>query len=215
MKTSSKIGGVVAALMLAVSGATFAAQPDPYVHDVSGDVVHNVTGLCWRTGFWTPALAEALGVDGCGCKCDADILDAAACKAVEEPAAPQAAEKVTFSADMLFDFGSANLKPEGQAVLDDLVSRIAGVDLEVIMTTGYTDRIGSDAYNLKLSQARADSVKDYLAAKGVDASLVKAEGMGKADPVVECANTNRRDLVNCLAPNRRATVEVVGARPAK
>ena len=66
MKTSAKIGGIVAAVMLAVSGASFAAeQVNPYVHSSSGDIVKNSTGLCWRTGFWTPALAE-------GIECDAD-----------------------------------------------------------------------------------------------------------------------------------------------
>lgn len=134
MKTSAKIGGLVAAVMLAVSGASFAAeQVNPYVHSTSGDIVKNSTGLCWRTGFWTPALAEALGVNGDGCACDADILDAAACKAVEEPAPVKAAEKVTFSADMLFNYNRSVLKDEGKAVLDDLVSRIAGVDIEVIL----------------------------------------------------------------------------------
>ena len=100
MKTSAKIGGIVAAVMLAVSGASFAAeQVNPYVHSSSGDIVKNSTGLCWRTGFWTPALAEALGVNGAGCACDADILDAAACKAVEEPAPAKAAEKARRTAD--------------------------------------------------------------------------------------------------------------------
>ena len=111
MKTSAKIGGVVAALMIAASGATFAAeQVNPYVHSTSGEIVKNSSGLCWRTGFWTPALAEALGVNGDGCACDADILDANACKVVEEPAPAKAAEKVTFSADMLFDYNRATLK---------------------------------------------------------------------------------------------------------
>ena len=96
MKTSAKIGGVVAAVMLAVSGAAFAADAvNPYVQ-ANGTTLKSGYGLCWRTGFWTPALAEAMGRDGAGCACDADILDAAACKAPEEPAAPKAAEKVTF-----------------------------------------------------------------------------------------------------------------------
>lgn len=86
MKTSAKIGGLVAAVMLAVSGASFAAeQVNPYVHSTSGDIVKNSTGLCWRTGFWTPALAEALGVNGDGCACDADILDAAAARLLKNP----------------------------------------------------------------------------------------------------------------------------------
>ena len=65
MKTSLKLGGLVAAMMLTVSGASFAADAtSPYVHSTDGQVVKNPFGLCWRTGFWTPALAEAQGRDG-------------------------------------------------------------------------------------------------------------------------------------------------------
>ena len=202
MKTSLKIGGLVAAMMLAVSGASFAAdQVSPYVHSADGQIVKSGFGLCWRTNFWTPALAEASGE---GCQCDA--------------VAP-AAEKVTFSADMLFNFDKSTLKDEGKAVLDDLVSRLAGVNVEVILSTGYADRLGKDAYNEKLSAARAESVKTYLVSKGVDANLIQTEGRGEADPVVDCPNPsakgqvkNFRELVQCLAPNRRAVVEVVGTR---
>ena len=206
---SSKLCGIAAALLLAATGASAADAVNPYVHSSSGQVVKNSTDLCWRTGFWTPALAEAMGIDGAGCACEA-------------PAPQQkSAEKVTFSADTLFNFDKATLKDEGRAVLDDLVSRVAGVDLEVILTTGYADRIGSDAYNLKLSQRRADAVKAYLVQKGVDAALIKSEGKGEADPVVNCPNPSKagqvktfKELVQCLQPNRRAVVEVVGTRPA-
>ena len=222
MKTSLKIGGLVAAMMLAVSGASFAADPvSPYVHSSDATIVKSAYGLCWRTGFWTPALAEAQGVGGEGCTCDADILGAAACTAKKVAAAPaaKAAEKVTFSADMLFNFNKSTLKDEGKAVIDELVSRLAGVDVEVILTTGYADRIGSDTYNQKLSAARAESVKAYLVSKGVDAKLIQTEGRGELDPVVNCPDPsakgqvkNFRELVQCLAPNRRAVVEVVGTR---
>ena len=222
MKTSAKLCGIAAALLLAASfNASAAETVNPYVHSSSGQIVKNSTDLCWRTGFWTPALAEAMGVDGAGCACDADILDKQACTAVEAPVATKSAEKVTFSADMLFNFDRATLKPEGQAVLDDLVSRIAGVDIEVILSTGYADRLGKAAYNEKLSQRRADAVKAYLVQKGVDAALIQTEGKGSADPVVNCPNPSKagqiknfRALVDCLQPNRRAVVEVVGSRPA-
>ena len=181
MKTSLKIGGLVAAMMLAVSGASFAAdQVSPYVHSADGQIVKSGFGLCWRTNFGTPALAEASGE---GCQCDADVLPAEACqpKQAAAPVAP-AAEKVTFSAS-------------------------------------YADRLGKDAYNEKLSAARAESVKTYLVSKGVDANLIQTEGRGEADPVVDCPNPsakgqvkNFRELVQCLAPNRRAVVEVVGTR---
>ena len=77
-------------------------------------------------------------------------------------------------------------------------------------------------FNLELSQRRAESVKAYLVSKGVDASLIQAEGRGEADPVVNCPDPTRngeiknfRQLIQCLAPNRRAVVEVSGTRPAE
>jgi OOP family OmpA-OmpF porin len=78
-----------------------------------------------------------------------------------------------------------------------------------VRITGYTDRIGGDAYNLKLSQRRADAVKGYLVAKGVAAGRLAAVGRGKANPVVQCSDTNRAELVRCLEPNRRVEVEPI------
>ena len=82
MNTSAKIGGLLAAVMLAASGSAMAAEPvNPYVTSSDGKVVMDPFGLCWRTGFWTPALAEALGYNGAGCQCDKEILSKAACTA--------------------------------------------------------------------------------------------------------------------------------------
>jgi OOP family OmpA-OmpF porin len=111
----------------------------------------------------------------------------------------------------LFDFDKAILKPAGKAKLDDLASKIGDLNLEVVVATGYTDRIGSDKYNDRLSLRRAQAVKAYLVSKGIEANRIYTEGKGKRNPVVtDCAQKNRKALIACLAPNRRVEVEVVG-----
>ena len=221
MKTSIKLCGLAAAVLMATAGSAMAADTVvPYVQDTQASVVKNSSGLCWRTGFWTPALAEQAGPDGAGCTCDKDILSAEACgKTAAAPVTAPTTAKVTLSADMLFGFDSVNLSAAGQVLLDQLVSRMAGMDLEVVLATGYADRLGSEAYNQKISLARAESVRDYLGMKGVDTTRIQTEGRGTADPVVDCPNPSKAgdiktkaDLIDCLAPNRRAVIEVIGTR---
>ena len=96
------------------------------------------------------------------------------------------------------------LKPEGKAKLDDLVSKLDNLNLEVIIAVGHTDSIGSDAYNQKLSVRRAEAVKAYLVGKGIDTKRVYTEGKGKKQPVA----TNKTAAGR--AQNRRVEIEVVG-----
>ncbi len=115
------------------------------------------------------------------------------------------------SADALFAFDSAELSGKGRARLDEVVAslgaRMGAVSLTVV---GFTDRIGSDAYNLRLSQRRANAVRDYLVARGVPAGSVRAEGQGSAHPLVECGKAPHAELVRCLAPNRRVEIAGIG-----
>lgn len=124
--------------------------------------------------------------------------------------APAAATKVSLSADALFDFGKSDLKAEGQVSLDKLLTRIKGVQLDVVIAVGHTDSVGSDAYNERLSLARAESVKAYLVSQGVDVKRVRAVGKGESQPIADNATREGR------ARNRRVEVEVVEVQtPAK
>ncbi len=131
----------------------------------------------------------------------------AAPAAVPAPVAVEPkAEKVSFSADAFFDFDKAVLKPEGKAKLEDLVSKLQGTDIEVIVATGHTDWTGTDAYNMKLSMRRAKAVKAFLVSKGIPESRVFTEGKGEREPVADNHTREGR------AKNRRVEVEVVGTR---
>ena len=120
---------------------------------------------------------------------------------------PPAATKVTYAADAFFDFNKAVIKAEGKAKLDDLVGKVKGVNLEVIIAVGHTDAVGADAYNQALSVKRAESVKAYLVSKGIEKNRVYTEGKGEKQPVADNKTAEGR------AKNRRVEIEVVGTRP--
>lgn len=176
-----------------------------YVQDSRGVIVRDPFGLCWRTGYWTPADAVP-GCDGEIAKPAAAPVAAAPAPVAAAPAPAPTSEKVTFAADAFFDFDKSVLKPEGKAKLDDLNSKLKGMNLEVIIAVGHTDSIGSVAYNQKLSVRRAEAVKAYLVSKGVEASRVYTEGKGKSQPVASNKTAAGR------AKNRRVEIEVVGTR---
>ncbi|MBN8497333.1 MAG: OmpA family protein [Candidatus Accumulibacter sp.] len=190
-----------------------------YVIDQRGEVVMSGAGLCWRTGFWTPAAAAK---DPAGCKCDKDLLPKEVCEPMVAKAAPAAApaakpsgDKITVAADALFDFNKATLRPEGKAKLDEVVAKAGAIKLEVIIAVGHTDRIGSDAYNQKLSERRAAAVKQYLVSKGIDANRVYTEGKGKKNPVTkpdQCLGKTSPKVIACLQPDRRVDIELIGTK---
>jgi len=128
------------------------------------------------------------------------------------------AEKVTFAADVLFDFDKSDIKPEGRSKLDDLAGKMKTINLEVVIAIGHTDSIGTDVYNQKLSVRRAEAVKKYLSSKGVEGNRIYTEGKGEKQPVSgdKCKgmgeDRKNKKLIDCLQPDRRVEIEVIGTR---
>jgi OOP family OmpA-OmpF porin len=225
MKTLKFLGISILTLSAMLSAPAMAQSTEGYVQSSSG-IVKNPYGLCWRTGYWTPAMAVM--------ECDPDLVPKPAAPArVAPPPAPRAAPAparkpapapvatkpkrcdatVTFGTDETFEFDKSVLRNAAMARLDkDVVAKLplcAKVDL--ILVSGYTDRLGSQQYNQKLSERRADAVKAYLVKKGVDASKIDTMGMGKTLQIKACPDgKDRKALIACLAPNRRAVVEIKG-----
>ena len=191
MKNLKNLAAFVATAALAT--AAMAQNIDNW-RNSTGDVWKNSTGDCWRDTNWTPATAAP----GCGAPAVAVAPQAAA------PVA--AASKVTYAADAFFDFNKSVVKPAGKAKLDDLVGKVKGINLEVIIAVGHTDSVGSDAYNQKLSVRRAEAVKAYLVSKGIEKNRIYTEGKGEKQPVASNKTAEGR------AKNRRVEIEVVGTR---
>ena len=220
----SSIIAVLATIGLCASLAQAQTVNSVYVIDSRGEVAMDPYGLCWRTSFWTPAAAAT---DPNGCKCDKDLLPKAVCepKVAAAPAAPAPAPapapaavrpmgaKVTLAADALFDFNKSTLRPEGRAKLDDVSAKSNSLVLEVVIAVGHADRIGGAAYNQKLSEKRAASVKDYLVSKGIPANRIYTEGKGKNQPITkpgDCKGPKSAKVIACLQPDRRVDIEIIG-----
>lgn len=242
MKISKLIGCLIGATaFVAINNSVFADSfPEKYgyVIDDRGNVVKNSYGECWRTGYWTPAMAIA--------ECDSDLAkkkaqqeqDSKEAQALPVPApAPivtRAAEKSVasekstaatekpvvaayFKAETLFDFDKSVVKPEGRNALEEKIvtGMKAHPEVKFLLVTGHTDRIGTEAYNQKLSERRANAVRDYLVKSGVAAERIKVAGKGESEPNPEsgtgqaCKGVRGKKLIACLQPDRRVTIESV------
>ena len=229
MMKLNKVAMLIATAALATAAG--AQTIDNWRNSGNESVWRNTGGeLCWRDSNWTPATA-AVGCDGAivapraaapaPAPAPAPAAPAAPAPAAAAPAAPApapapaapppppVATKVTYAADAFFDFDKSVLKPEGKAKLDDLTSKVKGINLEVIIAVGHTDSVGSDAYNQKLSVRRSEAIKAYLVTKGIEKNRVYTEGKGEKQPVADNKTTEGR------AKNRRVEIEVVGTRTNK
>ena len=136
------------------------------------------------------------------------------------PAPPPAKllpKKFDFSADVLFDFDKYALKPKGLELLDELAATLQGATFDSVIAIGHTDPLGSKAYNQKLSERRADTVKQYLTSKGIASDRISASGKGMSElkvTMADCKSSKgRKALIECLQPNRRVDINVSGTKP--
>jgi len=229
--TRSVLLAFAASAMVPMTVLAQDARNQGYLTDTNGNIVTSAnTGLCTRDSDWT----QARSVE----PCDPNFKPTAAAIAppqrasaaiapppapVQLAVAPRAAtpviaplsERISFSADALFAFDKSDLKPEGRAMLDDLVSKSSGATYEHIIATGHADRFGSPDYNQKLSERRAHAVKDYLVSRNIQAGRIDAAGKGESQPMTkaeDCKGPKSVKVVACLQPDRRVDVEMTGTK---
>ncbi|MBL8259374.1 MAG: OmpA family protein [Candidatus Competibacteraceae bacterium] len=185
-------------LGLAASVMLFAALPAHainkygciYAVDPWDKIVKDPYGRCIRTPWWTP---------------EKDVPECGGAVAVE-PAPPQC-ERITLGTDTLFDFDRSELKPRGRARLDQLASDINRAErVSTVKIVGHTDAKGTDAYNMRLGQRRADTVASYLASRNVTAGKLTTSSMGESQPVAPNTLPNGRDNPEGRAQNRRVEI---------
>lgn len=222
------LASVAVAVALIPAGATAQdAKNQGYLTAQDGIVKAPVAGVCVRTSDWTPARAVA--------ECDPDLVGkpapAPASKAAPAPkpkavAKPKPKKPAMVNVEQKIElqgmpFAKAEMTADNKKELDKFLAGMAKatkarkeVKIGAVVVTGHTDRIGTLKYNMKLSEQRAVVVKDYIVAKGVDQKLIFWEGKAFKQPIPVtkfCDNKmKRKQLIECLAPNRRVTVEVVG-----
>jgi OmpA-OmpF porin, OOP family len=210
MKISS-LGTLALGCALA-TGSAF-ANVTPNLQDASGNAVKDGSGACVVTSG--QVLPECAGGPAAPPPRPAAPAAPATPAAPAAPAAPAPAARpapasvrqaVVIQADALFDFDKSVVRPDGKKSIDDALDKLRGVDLEMVIATGHTDSIGTDAYNQRLSERRAAAVKDYLVSKGIPSAKVTTIGKGESQPVATNKTSEGRQK------NRRVDIEFKGVR---
>lgn len=213
------LAGLAAALLPGISIAQD-SRNQGYLVDSYGNNISTSsnTGLCWRSSDWTPARSVE-PCDPVARQVQAPAPRVAAAAPPPQIPAPAPArtalQSINFSADALFAFDKSVLKPEGKAALDDFARQLGGAQYDAIFVTGHTDRFGSNEYNQKLSERRANAVRDYLVSRDVPANRLNADGKGETQPVTQagdCKGAKSIRVIACLQPDRRVHVEVTGTK---
>ena len=223
----------VAAACLPGTSISQVSQNQGYVVDAAQNpsVVTSGTGQCWHTSEWTAGggVAQCDPIPVKQAQAPAPTEVAVTRQPVQPDPAPERAQfqpapvpkttvlpqTINYSADAFFDFDKSLLKPEGKMILDDLARKLAGAQYEAISVTGHTDRIGGTAYNQRLSERRANAVRDYLVSKNILAGRIEAQGKGEMQPTTnpaDCNGPKSTRVIACLQPDRRVDIAVSGTR---
>lgn len=198
---------LLAVAIASAAGLVSAQTVDNWM--ASGAPVRNNSDQCWRNSAWTPATAHP--------DCDGAIKvpervtitltqTPTPAPQASAPAARAVAIKLSFAADTFFDFDRAELRAEGRARLQELVAKLQRYNVEVVIVVGHTDSVGTDAYNIKLGDRRAQAVKNFLIAQGLDRNRIYTESKGEKQPVADNRTREGR------AKNRRVEIEVVATQ---
>ena len=213
MKISS-LGKLTLGCAMALAAGSAFANVTPNLQDSSGRAVKDGSGACVVTQG--AVLPECAGVKPAPAAPTAPAEPAKpAAPAAPTPAAPAPAARpapqsvrqaVVIQADALFDFDKSVVRPDGKKSIDDALAKMRGTDLEMVIATGHTDSVGSDAYNQRLSERRAAAIKDYLVSKGIPAAKVTTIGKGESQPVATNKTAEGRQK------NRRVDIEFKGTK---
>ena len=208
-----KISSLTLGCALALAAGTAFANVTPNLQDGSGNAVKDGSGACVVTAG--QVLPECAGTRAPAAPSPAAPAKPSSPAAPASPASPAAPAKpapssvrqsVVIQADALFDFDKSVVRPDGKRAIDEALSKLNGVDIEMVIATGHTDGIGSAAYNQRLSERRANAVKEYLVSKGIAASKITTIGKGESQPVATNKTKEGRQK------NRRVDIEFKGTK---